>query len=191
MAFKQRKFRAKITAEDEEEAEDGPPVIKPPSQAKKDAAAKPPAAPAAAKKEVKAAKPSLLSFDEDVDDPGSFASKKEGKKDKQRSLKLGRAPALSDLSLENAAQPSTRGSAGAMPTPRGTPPGPCTPLPATGADTPQQGCSHRHAVGQRHSLCAGGLGGLAGTGSRPTFPCILPTTPYPQHNAQASTRPSA
>ncbi|KAG2423252.1 hypothetical protein HYH02_015353 [Chlamydomonas schloesseri] len=112
MAFKQRKFRAKITVDDEEEAEDGPPVIKPPSQAKKDAAAKPSAAPAVAKKESKAAKPSLLSFDEDVDDPGSLASKKDSKKDKQRASKLGRAPALSDLTLENAAQPSTRASAG-------------------------------------------------------------------------------
>ncbi len=115
MAFKQRKFRAKAQDEEAEEDDGAGPAIRPPQPI-----AKPGAAAAAAKASSRASasssgskavgsKLSLLSFDEEGDDPG-FVSKKDSKKDKQRS-KLARAP-LPDLPPPEPASQTLRSTAG-------------------------------------------------------------------------------
>lgn len=113
MAFKQRKFRNKATA-DEDDGEDGPPPIRPPQhQPKKDHASAVPkpglsggtvaSAKGDTKKDSKGSKLNLLSFEDEGDDPG-FVRKKDTKKEKQRQSKLARAPALPELSTDNAPQ---------------------------------------------------------------------------------------
>ncbi|KXZ48179.1 hypothetical protein GPECTOR_30g275 [Gonium pectorale] len=120
MAFKQRKFRSKASAEEQDDGEDGPPPIRPPQhQPKKDTAvAKPKPGPSTAalgstagdsRKDSKGSKLNLLSFEEDGDDPG-FVPKKDSKKEKQRS-KLARAPPIPDLPTEAVPQ-TLRSSAG-------------------------------------------------------------------------------
>lgn len=115
MAFKQRKFRAKAQEEEAEEDDGAGPVIRPPQPT-----AKPGAAATAAKASTRTSasssgskavgsKLSLLSFDEEGDDPG-FVSKKDSKKDKQRS-KLARAP-LPDLPPPEPASQTLRSTAG-------------------------------------------------------------------------------
>ncbi|GIM09411.1 hypothetical protein Vretimale_13260 [Volvox reticuliferus] len=120
MAFKQRKFRNKTSADDED-GEDGPPPVRPPQyQPKKDqiaTTAKPGpsagslvAARGDAKKDSKGSKLNLLSFEDDGDDPG-FVPKKDSKKEKQRQSKLARAPPIPDLPTDTAPQ-TLRSTAG-------------------------------------------------------------------------------
>ncbi|EFJ52932.1 hypothetical protein VOLCADRAFT_86421 [Volvox carteri f. nagariensis] len=120
MAFKQRKFRNKVSADDED-GEDGPPQIRPPQhQLKKDQAAVATkqgpsgsslvASKGDVKKDSKGSKLNLLSFEDDGDDPG-FVPKKDSKKEKQRQSKLARAPALQELPTDTAPQ-TLRSTAG-------------------------------------------------------------------------------
>ncbi|KAG2502106.1 hypothetical protein HYH03_000598 [Edaphochlamys debaryana] len=116
MAFKQRKFRSKTTAEEEDGEEDGPPAIRPPQQVKKEVAKPSAAAPGAAVKveakkgDARGAKLSLLSFEEDTGEDAGFVTKKEKKAEKQRA-KLARAPALPELPMD-LAQQTQRSTAG-------------------------------------------------------------------------------